>query len=100
MSHEWIYRHIARDKQQGGKLFRHLRQGHKRYRQGKEEKAPAINNAISIDERPTIIDARERIGDWEIYTVLGKHGTGAMVTIFERKMRFYLTKKTPKGLLC
>lgn len=94
VSHEWIYRHVARDKRQGGKLFRHLRQGHKRYRRGKKEKAPAIKNAISIDERPEIVDNRERIGDWEIDTVLGKHSTGAIVTILERKTRFYLTKKT------
>lgn len=95
VSHEWIYRYVARNKRQGGKLFRHLRQGHKRYRRGKKEKAPAIKNAISIEERPEIVDNRERIGDWEIDTVLGKHGTGAMVTILERKTRFYLTKKAP-----
>ncbi|MFS1999755.1 IS30 family transposase [Vibrio breoganii] len=93
VSHEWIYRFVARNKQQGGKLFRHLRQGHKRYRRGKKEKAPAIKNAISIDDRPDVVDNRERLGDWEIDTVLGKHGTGAIVTILERKTRFYLTRK-------
>ncbi len=35
------------------------------------------------------------MGDWEIDTVLGKHGTGAMVTILERKTRFYVVKKVP-----
>lgn len=39
VSHEWIYRYIARDKRRGGKLYRHLRQGHKRYRRGKVEQA-------------------------------------------------------------
>lgn len=95
VSHEWIYRFIAQDKRQGGKLYRHLRQGHKRYRRGKRDKAPAIKNAVSIDERPQIVDSRERFGDWEIDTVLGKHGTGAMVTLLERKSRFYLVKKVP-----
>ncbi|CAM4458749.1 IS30 family transposase [Vibrio agarivorans] len=95
VSHEWIYRFVARDKCSGGKLYRHLRQGHKRYRRGKKEKAPAIKNAVSIDDRPSIVDSRERFGDWEIDTVLGKHGTGAMVTILERKTRFYLVKKVP-----
>ncbi|GEM81517.1 IS30 family transposase [Vibrio superstes] len=93
VSHEWIYRYVARNKRQGGKLYRHLRQGHKRYRRGKKEKAPAIKNAISIEERPEIVENRERIGDWEIDTVLGKHGTGSIVTILERKTRFYLTRK-------
>ncbi|MEZ9947027.1 IS30 family transposase, partial [Vibrio breoganii] len=80
-SHEWIYLFVARNKQQDGKLFRHLRQGHKRYRRGKKEKAPAIKNAVSIDDRPDVVNSRERLGDWEIDTVLGKHGTGAIVTI-------------------
>lgn len=95
VSHEWIYRFVARNKRHGGKLFRHLRQGHKRYRRGKKEKAPAIKNAVSIDERPEVVESRERFGDWEIDTVLGKQGTGAVVTILERKTRFYLTKKVP-----
>ena len=93
VSHEWIYQHIAEDKRTGGILYRHLRQGHKRYRRGKKVKEPVIKNAVSIDERPSIVNERKRIGDWEIDTVLGKHGTGAIVTILERKTRFYLAKK-------
>ena len=93
VSHEWIYQFIANDKAMGGKLYRHLRQGHKRYRKGKRTKAEAIKNAVSIDDRPAIVDSRERFGDWEIDTVLGKHGTGAIVTLLERKSRFFLIKK-------
>ncbi|WP_305422560.1 IS30 family transposase [Photobacterium leiognathi] len=78
---EWIYRYIAQDKRQGGKLYHHLRQGHKRYRKGLKEKALTIKNAVSIDERPSIVDNRERFGDWEIDTVLGKHDIGAIVTL-------------------
>ena len=88
VSHEWIYTFVAQDKKQGGKLYKHLRQGHKRYRRGRLDKAPSIKEAVSIDERPPIVDIRERFGDWEIDTVLGKHGTGSIVTILERKTRF------------
>lgn len=42
VSYEWIYRFVAQDKRSGWQLYRHLRQGHKRYRRGKKEKAPAI----------------------------------------------------------
>lgn len=56
---------------------------------------PEIKNAVSIDDRPSIVDGKERFGDWEIDTVLGKHGAGAMVTILERKTRFYVVKKVP-----
>tara|TARA_R110002050_G_scaffold299462_1_gene465147 strand:- start:7534 stop:8316 length:783 start_codon:yes stop_codon:yes gene_type:complete len=93
VSPEWIYRFVARNKRQGGKLYRHLRQGHKRYRRGKKEKAPSIKNSTSIESRPAIVDTRERFGDWEIDTVLGKHGTDSIVTILGRKTRFYLIKK-------
>ncbi len=85
VSHEWIYRFVALDKRQGGKLYRHLLQGHKRYRRGKKEREPVIKNAVSIDERPEVVDNSERFGGWEIDTVLGKHGTGAIVTILERE---------------
>jgi len=95
VSHEWIYQHIAEDKVNGGKLYRHLRQGHKRYRKGKRVKAEVIKNAVSIDDRPAIVDSRERFGDWEIDTVLGKHGTGAIVTLLERKSRFFLSFTSP-----
>jgi IS30 family transposase len=47
----------------------------------------------SIDERPAIVDTKKRFGDWEIDTVLGKHGTGSIVTLLERKARLYLVKK-------
>ena len=81
VSHEWIYRHVAADKARGGQLYRHLRQGHKRYRKGASSLRSPIKEARSIDERPAIVDSRERLGDWEADTVLGKQGTGALVTL-------------------
>ena len=93
VTHEWIYSYVAVDKRHGSQQHCHLRQGHKRYQKGLKEKATTIKDAISIDERPSIFDSRERFRDWEIDTVLGKHGTGAIVTIIERKSRFYLAKE-------
>ncbi|WP_270667052.1 MULTISPECIES: IS30-like element ISAs2 family transposase, partial [unclassified Aeromonas] len=93
VSHEWIYRHVAADKARGGQLYRHLRQGHKRYRKGASSLRSPIKEARSIDERPAIVDSRERLGDWEADTVLGKQGTGALVTLVERKSRLYLVKR-------
>jgi len=40
---------------------------------------------VSIDERAVIIDNREPFGDWEIDTVSGQHGTGAMVIFWREK---------------
>ncbi|ROQ21974.1 IS30 family transposase [Gallaecimonas pentaromativorans] len=93
VSHEWIYRHVAADKARGGKLYKALRQGHKRYRKGRHPKRAVIAERRSIEECPAIVDSRERFGDWEVDTVLGKQGSGALVTLAERKSRFYLVRK-------
>jgi len=42
---------------------------------------------VSIDERPSVVDDKSRIGDWEIDTVIGKGHSGALVTIVERVMK-------------
>jgi IS30 family transposase len=52
-----------------------------------------IKNKVSIDERPVIVETKKRFGDWEIDTVLGKHGTGSIVTLLKRKTRFNLIKR-------
>ena len=92
VSHEWIYRHIAADKACGGKLYKYLRQGHKHYRKGRNSKRSVIPEPLSIDERPAIVNTRMHFGDWEVDTVLGKHGTGALITLAERKSRLYLVR--------
>ena len=73
------------NKAPGGRLYRHLRPGHQRYRQGKRVQAEAIKKVVSIDERAAMVDSREPFGDWEIETVLGRHGTGAMVNLRSEK---------------
>jgi len=93
VSHEWIYQYVAADKARGGELYRHLRQGKRRYRKGYGQKRGRIPDAVSIELRPTIVGERGRLGDWEADLVLGKQGTGAIVTLAERKSRIYLTKK-------
>lgn len=93
VSHEWIYQYIYADKRNSGELYKHLRQGKRRYRKGYGQKRGRIPDAVSIELRPSIVDERGRLGDWEADLVLGKQGTGAIVTLAERKSRIYLTKK-------
>jgi IS30 family transposase len=78
-----------KEKRKKGILYRHLKQGLKRYLKGKRTKAEVIMNAVSIGERPAIVDTKKRFGDWEIDTVLDKYGTISIVTLLERKTRFY-----------
>jgi IS30 family transposase len=98
ISHEAIYQHIFNDKAKGGTLYRHLRLSHKkrRKRYGSHDRRGQIQGRISIDERPAVVDARERIGDWEIDTIIGKRHKGALLSLVERKSKFTLIRKLPK----
>ncbi|EGN75172.1 transposase, IS30 family [Idiomarina sp. A28L] len=93
VSHEWVYTHILADFKQGGQLHAHLRHRLKRYKKRLHKQRGRILERRSIHERPRIVEHRERFGDWEIDTVIGKRGTGVIVTALERKSRFYLTRK-------
>jgi IS30 family transposase len=52
---------------------------------------------VSIDERPAVVDAKARFGDWEMDTIVGKDGKGAIVTLVERTTKKMLMAKSPKG---
>ena len=56
-----------------------------------------IKNRTSIYDRPEVIDNKERFGDWEIDTIIGKDNKGAIVTIVERITNFFMMRKLPKG---
>ena len=91
ISHEWIYQHILADKQADGKLYTHLRQhGKRRKRYGMYDRRGNLPNRVSIEERPELVEQRERLGDWEIDTLVGKGHRGALVSLVERKSRYTL----------
>ncbi len=70
VSHEWIYGHVQRDRLRGGKLYKQLRQSHRRYRKGDRGKRVIIPNRVGIEHRPAIVNKKKRFGDWEADTVL------------------------------
>jgi IS30 family transposase len=97
ISHEWIYQYILADKQAGGRLYRHLRcQKKRRKRYGKYDRRGKLPNRVSIDERPAIVDNRQRIGDWEVDTIVGKGHRQAIVSLTERKSRLVLLRKVER----
>ena len=98
LSHEWIYQFILTNKRQGGKLYQHLRHQHKKYRKryGSPKRIGSIRNRRFIDERPAIIDEKNRIGDWEIDTIIGKNHRQAIISIVERKSKFTILKKVER----
>lgn len=96
VSHERIYQFVYHDKANGGTLYKDLRVASKKYRKrygsGKGKRG-IIKNKVSIDLRPAAINDKERIGDWEIDTIVGKDNKGAIVTIAERATAFVLIAK-------
>ena len=95
ISHETIYRHLLADKANGGTLYKHLRRSNRKRkkRYGSRNIRGQIPGRVSIDLRPTIVDTKERIGDWEIDTVIGKNHKGALLTIVERKSKYTLIQR-------
>ena len=74
ISHERIYQFLLADKKAGGTLYMNLRHAGKKYkkRYGSNDRRGQIKNRVSIDERPAIVDKKQRIGDWEGDTIIGK----------------------------
>lgn len=92
LSHERIYLHVWADKRVGGNLYQYLRRNGKAYERRRNGRScrGQIKNRVSIDERPTVVERKSRVGDWEIDTVIGKGHRGALVTVVERKTLFTL----------
>lgn len=105
VSHESIYQHIWRDKRGGGALWKNLRRKARRYqKRGNDGKTSRgrIPGRIDIDQRPSIVERRSRIGDWEADTIIGANSKGAIVSLVERKSRktrlIKVSRKTAKSV--
>ncbi len=89
VSHERIYQYLYADKARGGDLYRHLRcQKQRRKRYGSYDRRGQLTDRRSIEERPTVVDAKERLGDWEGDTIIGRNHQQAIVSLVERKSQF------------
>jgi len=99
ISHEWIYQYILTDKQVGGDLYTHLRQhGKRRKRSGQYDRRGKLPQRVSIEERPQLVEQRQRLGDWEVDTLVGKGHRGALVSLVERKSRYTLLQPVTQRL--
>ncbi len=95
VSHERIYQYIWANKKAGGDLYGHLRRQGRRYRKrgNKKDTRGIIKDRIDIDERPEIVEKKERFGDLEIDTIIGKNHKGAIVTINDRASGYLWMQK-------
>ncbi|MBC8128332.1 MAG: IS30 family transposase, partial [Gloeobacteraceae cyanobacterium ES-bin-144] len=89
-----IYRHVWADREAGGLLHRYLRQVGKlkRKRYGTYESRGRLAGKRMITERPAAIERRNRIGHWEIDTVMGKN-RACILTLVDRKTGYLMIGK-------
>lgn len=95
VSHERIYQYVWEDKKNGGNLHHHLRTEGKRYRHrgASKDRRGVIANRRDITERPAVVESRERFGDIEIDTIIGKDHKGAILTMVDRSTGVLKMKK-------
>jgi len=96
VSHECIYQPIWADKKNGGNLYKHLITKGKKYRKrgALKDQRGRISNRVGIEERPDIVDKRERFGDLEMDLAIGRNHKKAILTINDRprkRLGFYLS---------
>jgi len=95
ISHERIYQYIWEDKKKGGSLYKNLRHKAKKYHRRASAQAGRglIPGRVDIDLRPEVVEAKERIGDWELDTIIGAKHKGAIVSIVDRASKLMRIKK-------
>lgn len=95
VSVQTIYDYIHDDSDCGGDLWRYCRHHAKKRKRYTKAKI-SIKDRTSIEERPPEADGT-RFGDWEMDTIIGKDGKGAILTLTERKTNYSIIRKLPKG---
>jgi len=102
ISHTAIYDFIAKDKKladaspYGGKLFKHLRCGGKRYRRKRTAAGRfCIPQRVGIESRPPQVATRQTVGHFEADTMHGARSNACLLTLVERKTRQVFIRRCP-----
>jgi transposase, IS30 family len=95
ISTECIYLYVYKNNINNSGLISYLRcqkRNRKRYASGRQRRG-SLKDRICIEQRPAVVDAKSRLGDWEGDTVIGAEHQGVLVTLAERKSRYTLVKR-------
>jgi len=99
-THETIYQFIYREFKLGRNIYLNCRRKRK-YRRTRlatfnYKNVRKNKNSKNIELRPKVADLRKRLGDLERDTIVGKHGTAALLTIVDRSSRLTLIGKVTR----
>ena len=97
ISHTTIYNYLWEDRRRGGTLYKQLRHNGKKYRRqnGKTSGRGCLPNRVGIEKRPKSVEAKSRIGDWGLDTVIGCRGEGVIVSMVDRASKLTRLAKAP-----
>lgn len=91
ISHEAIYQYVRKKG-----LRRNLRHRGKKYKPKKTHEAGVncIPNRVDISKRPSVIDDKICVGDWEGDTVISHKSHCALMTLVDRRSKYTIICKT------
>jgi IS30 family transposase len=93
-----IYAHVRADRRCGGRLYEHLRYGHRVHRWGHHSRGSLPPDRPHISSRPAHVATRAHLGHWEGDTIQGSsHSSHRLLALVERKSR-YLRLRHAQGL--
>ena len=96
VSHQTIYRYIAKDRDANGELFTYLRHNNRKWRtyrpRGYKTGLGRLSGYRPIEERPQAVDTQERFGDWEGDTVRISKTRRTLATYVERQTCYLMSK--------
>lgn len=101
--HETIYQYIYQERPELRKYLR-CKKGRYRRRYGTKASKKQRDEAkkTRIDKRPTVVEKRKRVGDFEGDTIVGKKGSGSLATHVDRKSGYtfidYVEKATAEAV--
>ncbi len=101
VSHETIYQWIWDVKKSKkkidakySKIFKSLKHGSRRRKRGNiKDRRGAIKGRVGIDERPNIVNHRERIGDIEVDLMMGSEHKSALLVMTDRATLITMIEK-------
>ena len=93
-----IYDRIHEDRRVGGDLWKNLRRRGKKpnWKGGSHSGRGHIPGRVDISERPEVVEAKERVGDWEADTIIGKAHSGAIVSLVDRATKYTLLERVDR----
>lgn len=70
--------------------------GKSRHTKNYTERRGKIFISNQLSQRPEVANARSRLGDWEADTVIGRAGGACLLTLVDRKSRYFIGRKCAK----